>query len=249
LLFDPRDRNANIYNQQTQKGKEVDPHFLLTLINTNTTHDFGLLADQAARGEIRFTPDVSIAEGQFRTTFHFAKDQTVNYTVDLTRGSLPTRIDLLYAKGAEGASYTVVPQIRACSKSRWFPERIVTFLKQTPTQSPCLVNDFRVTELDVDRRPSKEAFTIELPAGTTVNQFDDSRKYFKTRQPERVGPEHLSRIEQLTEKVPQEPQTDTTIVVPRQYTWIWYAVGGIILLAGAYFGRRHVLSRGQNAPA
>jgi hypothetical protein len=144
----------------------------------------------------------------------------------------------------------VVPQIIACSKGRWFPERVVTFMKQSPTQSPCLIKDFRVVELDVDRRPPRDALTIDLPAGTSVCQLDDSRKFFRTRRPERVGPEDLARIAHLTEEVPRNPQTDTTIVLPRSYTWVWYAVAAAIgLPIAAYYGRRYLTSRrGHAAP-
>lgn len=247
--FNPRHHAGTMYDQGTEKGKQVDPYFLMANLQVNSKYDFGLLADQAARGEIRYTPVATSSEGHFRATFHFATDPTVSFTIDLTRGSLPTRIEKLYANGADGASYVVVPQIRACSKGRWFPERIVTFAKQTPTQSPCLVKDFKVIELDVDNRPPKDALTIDLPAGTVINQFADSRKYFKTRQPEKIGPDDLARIQHLTETVPQEPLTDTTIVLPRSYRWLWYVVGGIALLVLAFFGRRYMSSRRQHAPA
>jgi hypothetical protein len=123
-------------------------------------------------------------------------------------------------------------------------------MKQFPSQSPCHVKDFKVVELDVDNRPPRDALTIDLPAGTTICQFDDSRNSFKTRRPERVGPDDLARIEQLTEEVPNKPQTDTTIVQPRRYAWVWYAiVGGIVLLGAAYLGRRYLTARRKHAPA
>jgi hypothetical protein len=249
LIFDQRANNANIYDGGSQKAKEVDPYFLLAILQVNTKYDFGLLADQVARGETKSIENVAPGEGQFKTTFQFSEDPTVTFTIDLKRGSLPTRIDRMYKKGEAGISSVVVPQIRSCSKGRWFPERVVTFMKQFPTQSPCLVKDFKVTELDVDHRPPADAFTIDLPAGTIVNQFEDPRKFFKTRQAERVGPDDLARMEQLTEKVPVVPQTDTTIVTPPRYTWVWYAVAGVIgLLIVAYIVWRYRASRRQHAP-
>jgi hypothetical protein len=248
LAFDPRGHHANVYEQETQKGKEVDPLFIFTAIDVNTKHDFGLLADQAARGEIGLRHNGS-ATDPLRFMFLLRSDPTVEYTVDLSRGSLPVRIEKLFNQGSAGALVTVVPQIRACSKQRWFPERIVVFMKQTPTQSPCHVKDFKVVELDVDSRPSKDVFRIDLPAGTVVNQFDDSRKFFKTRQPEQVGPSDLARIEQLTEKVHQTPLTDTTIVLPRSYTWVWYSAGALGVLAAAFMGRRYLAARRQHASA
>ncbi len=235
LLFDPRGHSANIYDNESPKGKHVDPNFLLTLLQVNTHYDFGLLADQAARGEIRFSLEEPKADGRLKTSFRFPEDPLFAFTVDLTRGSLPTRIELISETGLKSVSTTVVPQIRTCSKGRWFPERIVTFLKQTPTQSPCLVKDFKVTELDVDHRPPKDSFSIDLPAGTVISQFGEPQNYFKTRRVERTGPDDLGQIQQLTEKVPQVPQTDTAIVVPRSYTWVWYAIAGGIGLLGLLF--------------
>jgi hypothetical protein len=142
----------------------------------------------------------------------------------------------------------IVPQVRACSRGRWFPEKIVIFMRQFPTQSPCLTKVFTVTELDADHRPPKDAFTLDLPAGTVINQFEDSRNYFKTKQPERVGPDDLDRIQQLTEQVQRVPQTDTAIVLPRSYAWVWYAVGGVGLLLAAYLVRRYVSARRGHAP-
>ena len=233
---------------QEMGSTTVDGYFLLSMLQVNTKYDFGLLADQAARGEIRSKPEPARSEGEFKTTFHFSQDPTVTFTVDLTRGFLPTRMERKYKQGADGTSYVVAPQIRDCSKGRWFPERIVTFMKQFPTQSPCLIKDFKVTELDVDNRPPKEAFTLDLPAGTKILQFDDSFKWFATRQAEKIVPDDLTRIHNLTEKVPLVPQNDTTIVLPRNYTWVWYAVACGTLVVGYIGWRRVITRRRQNVP-
>lgn len=249
LCFSPHARGANIYDGGTPKGREVDGRFLFTPLGVNTKYDFGLLAEQAAHGETRLTASAATAEGAYEGTFQVTKDLAIEFTIDLNRGSLPTRIEQTHKKGADGISYVVVPDVRACSRGRWFPGRVVTFLKQFPSQSPCGVTDYRVTELDVDHRPPQEALTVELPAGTTICQFDDSRKFFKTRRPERVGSEDLARIQELTEEVPSKPQTDTAIVQPRRYTWVWYAGGGVLgLLILAYLGWRYRAARRQHAP-
>lgn len=249
LLYDPRGHTANIYDGGTKKWKSVDGDYLLSMLLVNTEYDFGLLADRAARGEIRTTPEPA-GEGGIKTTFRLTQDPIATFAVDSARGFLPTRIEKTYKKGQdrEGTSYVVVPRIRSCSKGRWFPEKVVTYMKQFPTQSPCLTRVFTVTELDADHRPPKEAFTLDLPAGTVILQFDNSFKNFRTKQPETIGPDDLDRIHQLTEEVPRVPQTDTAIVVPRRYTWAWYAAGGSGLLLAGYLGRRYFSARRGHAP-
>jgi hypothetical protein len=244
LLFDPRNHTANIYRTVAKEG--VDPYYFLTMLGVNTKHDFGLLADQATKGESHFTVGAGSDGGRVPFVFRLPKDQTLSVFIDLNRGALPVRVEHSY-DNSQLKSITLVPEIRPCSKSRWFPDRIVSFVKQSNTQSPCLVRDYKVTDLDVDRRPSRDAFFIDIPAGTVICQFDDSRKYFKTRQPEKVGPDDLARIEQLTVEVPRVPQTDTTIVAHRSHTWIWYAAIGVIgLLVTTFFGAVRSLIGGPN---
>jgi hypothetical protein len=253
LLFVPRGITANIYDAGSDKGKKVDEDFLFTQLKANTPYDYSLLVDRVAREEIKADVGEPMTNGEFRTVFHLAKDPTVFFTVDLKRGSLPTHIELVYETSlGKNVSDIVVPQIRSCSKGRWFPERIVTFMKQFPTQSPCFFKEFKVVELDVDHRPSKDAFTLDLPAGTSILQFDDIGKSFKTRKRERIGPDDLGRIQELTEKVPEVPQTDTAIVPPpRSWTWVWYAlVGGATAVLGLFaVRRRHAAKREQHVPS
>jgi hypothetical protein len=239
--------SASIYDANITRGKQIDTLFILSPLAVNSVHDFGLLADRAIRKEIRF----SLAprkDGRAETTFTDAQDPVTIFTTDPTRGSLPTRLQFRFASDPNNRSAIVVPEIMACSKGRWFPKRVVTFSQQSPTQTRCLVLDYRVLELDVDRRPPREAFTLDLPAKTSVCQADDPQKFFITRQPEHVGPDDLARVRQLTEGVPVTPQMDTTIVVPPRRDWIWYAVAGgaAFVLAAAYFARRHRRTRGSH---
>jgi hypothetical protein len=253
LIFDPRDRNANIYDAGTDKAKQVDSDYLLTQIHANTKFDYALLADLAARGEITAEVGKPMTNGELKSTFHLlGKNPKVEFIVDLNRGALPTRIEMVSGtRLGDCVSLVVVPQIRACSKERWFPERIVAFLRQFPTQSPCLFKEFKVTELDVDHRPSKDAFTLDIPAGSTILQGGHPDKSFKTRKQERIGPDDLDRIKELTEKVPEVPGTDTTIVAPSpSYTWLWYVLAGVVAVFGFFVLKKRVIAkREQHVPS
>lgn len=246
FLYAERHRTGNIYTGGEHKTIAIGPYFILTPLGDGTEEDFGHLVDRAARGAVPFTAG-AVTGGERTITFRPKSDAALSYTIDLARGFLPRRFEQSWSKGG-GGTVAVVPQVRKCSRDRWFPERVVVF-SQHAAGKPGSVQDFKVTELDVDNRPSKDDLTVSLPAGTNVLQYGNSLKSFKTRRPERVSSDDLDRMYELTEKVPEEPLTDTAIVVPPSRAWIWYAAGGGVLaaLAAAYFGRRYFTRRGSNA--
>lgn len=246
LLHIERDRTANIYTGGNHKTHAIGIDFILAPLGDGEPDDFGLLIDRAARGEVRFTAG-AVTGGEHTVTFHPKSDTTVSYTIDLARGFLPKRVEHTYENG-QAVSQAVVTQVRKCSRDRWFPERVVLFSQPVVGQRG-RVMDFKVTALDVDNRPSKDDLRVSIPAGTNIRRFEESGKSFRTRQPERVSSDDLDRIYQLTEKVPEEPLTDTAIAIPPSRAWIWYAGGGCVLalLVATYFGRRYLARRGSNA--
>jgi hypothetical protein len=88
----------------------------------------------------------------------------VEIALDPQRGYLPIR-DSSFADTQ--AWHQVVTHVRACSKARWFPERIVWVWPREPSGRFSL-RETKVVELDVDRRPRPEEFAIDLPAGAGV---------------------------------------------------------------------------------
>ncbi len=244
LAYNPRVRSANVYDGQGTRAKSIDAGFILAPLEVNCTYDFAGLVDQTIRKEIKCQAGPG-KDNQLQSTFTLARDPVVTYTTHSRRGSVPTRIEMRYAEGVDGVLVVVVPDIIPCTNRRWFPKRIVTFVKENPAQTPCLVHDYQVIDFDADKRPPREALTIELPAGTVVCQLTDPQKLFATRQLERVGADDLARIRQLTEGVPKTPLMDTAIVLPPDRSWLWYLLAGIVAaLAVGYSGRRYLRARG-----
>lgn len=235
--FAPRNVAANI--TEMTPGKASVPYMVLDPLHVYSDEEFTALVARVTRGEIK-----AKITGQRATllaaSFEVSPTFQVDYTLDLARGALPVQIDLIFSQGAKGTSRVVVPQIRECSRGRYFPERIITFLQQPTAKSANIFNDYNITELDVDNCPSPDLLKIDLPAGTVVCQGTDSTKFFKTRQHEQVGTDSLDKIMALTVAAPPGSGEDTAIVPPRRTPWWWYALGLLAVVALGVFVRRRM---------
>lgn len=88
------------------------------------------------------------------------------FYVDPKRGYLPLQVRLCSPQGAPTNGY--ITEIRQCSGNRWFPTRcVVVWLDRK--EVPYLVREFRVVELDTERRPSAEAFATTLPGAMQLH--------------------------------------------------------------------------------
>jgi len=61
--------------------------------------------------------------------------------------------------------------IRKVSRDRWFPFRGVVIYEQSD-QPDVRLREVVVTRLEVDKRPPKEAFVLDLPAGGRITKVD-----------------------------------------------------------------------------
>lgn len=237
LSFVPGNRVVNVSERERDRSPGL--LYILDPLNINTAKDFGALADRAMTGEIR--ADVSRpSPNRVLAAFGLPKNVRFQYTLDMAQGALPVRIDGLFDKGNDGVLTVVVSKVRVCSKGRFFPERITMVLKQSPTFSHAIVHEYVVTELDVDNCPPADALKLDLPAGTSVVNGTDSRKFFKTSRPEAVTPDQLAQILEMTEKAPDTPQMDTAIPPPPRTPWWWYAIAVVAAVALAVYGLRRV---------
>jgi hypothetical protein len=141
------------------------------------------------------------------------------------------------------------PDPRDCGNGRWFPGRVVRMIYADASRQ-WLVYDSRVTELVVDKAPDPAHFTIRMPAGTTVMDFDDSRKRFKTKQPETIDIDDIPTLYKMTQSAAENPLMDTAVEVhrPNRYRWaIWGgSVAAVVLVAGVV--RRVFRRRAPAAP-
>ena len=95
------------------------------------------------------------------------------FHLDPARGYLPVYYSLDSATrpspSGHPCSQTYLLRAWDCGDGRWFPEQ--TLSVQAPVRSgrPFLVTEMRLTELDVDGRPSATAFRVTIPAGSEVS--------------------------------------------------------------------------------
>ncbi len=88
------------------------------------------------------------------------------YYVDPKRGYLPLQIRSIGP--GEGSTRGYITEMRQCSGNRWFPTRcVVVWLGKDAV--PSLVREFRVVELDTERRPDAEALGTTLPGRMQVH--------------------------------------------------------------------------------
>ena len=243
LIFSSRNKQVNIYDTSEIKKNQLKPDYILNPIFVDLEYDFATLSRMAIDQEISSNIIKPFKDQIASLSFRSAKDPTLTFEIDLSQGSIPIKIERKY-ESSKSFAVSQVTRIRELPNKRWFPERTVTFLKQTPDQTPCLTKIYEVQELIVDIPPAPEDMMITIPAGTNVCQFSNSLKYFKAKQQERIGPDDLVRIKQLTEEVPKIPQVDTVIVQPASRLWPWYLLGtAIILILSGFIWRRVNVSR------
>ncbi len=235
---------GNIYNTGSNMERNVDS--ILAAIGVGSDLDVARLAKRQENG---LTVTRAEVRGTVKPLIHIEYSSKKNAlracTIDPSRGYLPTIFETTYQNDTS-KSITSVPKMISCSKGRWFPEQVVRFFRQSPPPDSGIVRLYNVTKFDADNRPSPEAMTVSVPAGTLINQFEVTKKYFRTKQLERVTPDDLDRIHDLTENL-SKPASRTlidTAIHPPRSTWYWYASGGVItFLVVGYAIRRWLASR------
>ncbi len=183
----------------------------------------------------------------FRPGSEPAIEFTYTYSFDPARGHLPIRLQFLW--NGKPKSQTFVTHIRECSKQRWFPERYV--IVDTPDKEGALydVREIKLLELDADHRPDKSEFSVNVPAGTQVLEFDkrDGRHFFNLKQDEKITIDDIPKLFDMCEQVASTPLMDTAVPPSSTASWIRWAAGiaGMILVLGGTFFllRRYRLKR------
>lgn len=93
------------------------------------------------------------------------------FFVDENRGFIPLKTQLCVT-GDKNTPMTImfVTDIQQCSQGRWFPMRAVAVsLNGAHEGGNHHVREIVVTHVDADQRPSRDAFSMELPAGMSIS--------------------------------------------------------------------------------
>lgn len=173
-------------------------------------------------------------------TIHRPDATRFEFALDPARGHIPLCIVRYDAKSVEDKRIEVT-EIQQCSKNRWFPMRIVKYFTQG--RGFWIVDDYKVTKLDVDNRPSRESLMLDLPAGTDILDVEQSEPGKVTpgatlRKQERIHPEDIPRLRDVVYRKQQDPLADTAILPAKTVWWKW-AIGGagVLLVLAALIWR------------
>ena len=156
------------------------------------------------------------------------------FWLDPTRGFLPARFNYTRTDGVLIRHY--LREARECSQHRWFPTKILQLRPPHKDATQFGVVEMEVLELDVDRRPSVEEFTIDVPAGAQVHWRHKSGSAFYLKQDERINVRDIPELFAKLDRVASEPLMDTGLT--HQYgswwPWIGSAAGCILVLGGGF---------------
>jgi len=144
------------------------------------------------------------------------------YYFDVSKGYLPLKAVRHVEPPWAGEKFDLilhVLQAKECSNQRWFPMTLLQ-IDVTPGKPLVDISELRVTELDVDRKPTDEDFAITIDAGTMIKlETRDTHKappFFYLKQQEKVTPEDIPRLARMLENVVSQPLMDTAVQSPGQ---------------------------------
>ncbi len=167
------------------------------------------------------------------TSTEFGK---IDYYLDPQQGFLPSEIveNLISPEGRKYPEYrTRVLEVRKTSNNRWFPWHVVrTFALELKGQA-VFVHDFQVMELDVDKKPTAEDLSIELPPNTRIQTSPLSKRdlHFRLRKAEKVSPVDIPKLAKMLEQ-DRESKLEDTAVNKTEFNfvaWILTGMGAAVL--------------------
>lgn len=176
-----------------------------------------------------------------RFKYKQAGGELFEFWLDPARGFLPAYFNLTTTKGMVIKHFLMEAQ--ECSQNRWFPSRILKIRPPNQESERFSVTELKVLELDAEKRPGVEAFTITVPAGAQVLWNHKPGGFFRLKQDERINVRDLPELFSKLDRVQSEPLMDTGLTHRYTSRWLWAgsAVGGFLVLGGVavlFFRRR-----------
>lgn len=214
---------------------------LLNLGDPSEVFAFGpdYLLRESDAGKYRFWPEGNqTIDGKLmiKAGFGNASGQRMqDWYFDPEKGFLPYRIIIYDVKQDRVYGQLCLVRARKLSNNRWFPEQSVNITLPRRTDGPFSVRETKVVELDVDHRPDRSEFTLEVPAGTQVVDPAHRQFAFRLRQQEKVNVDDISTLAEMCSHAMVRPM-DTTLPRRRSYFWLnWVGLSALTVLA-VWFG-------------
>lgn len=172
----------------------------------------------------------------------------MRYWLDVERGHSPLRASRYGADGNE-TTRVVWTEITKCSNDRWFPVRAVAISYPNATRKAYAVKHVQVVSFDVDKRPARSAFQLDLPRGTTICDPDKPLAFVKVTEQRAVTVDELPSLYEKCLEAEQRhrngrAEPDRTRLTQSK-RWLFGAITGTalgVLVLGAgtvwYFRRR-----------
>jgi len=179
----------------------------------------------------------------------FPSNKSAEYFFDIERGYMPIWIESVQHFEKERKVFRmVIPTARELSGGRWFPERTIMYDAGKPES---FVQEFVVTSVEADRRPTRDELSITLPAGTHVFESAENRG-FHLRQDEKLSGHDIPELFQKAALNPAKTKKPMDTAIEHRPAgkslWFWLlGVGGMLFIL--FGGYRWYRTRPSAAPA
>lgn len=196
LGYWPLNETANLFRSGDPKpsGIRITP-FSMNLMGENERSgpDRYLSDHVAGRNAARFV-GVERILGQEVVLVECGERVRVRFGFDPARGYMLASISLKKRDEQERLAEAFVTQAREFPDCGWFPMRTVV-INNPDGPGPYATEEIRVTELDVDREPNPQEFSLTLPRGTQVNVIG-APEWVVMKQDETVNADELAELHQ-----------------------------------------------------
>jgi hypothetical protein len=242
MNYSPPLASANLFSTDRRRhGPGPDPLAMEFVGHRNSGGPDVLLREPA---RYQFTVDgVQNVRGRELVTVRFKDSQIFHggkltiefgrvFSFDRDRGCLPVQMMRLW--NGKPKSQMFVTDVRECSNGRWFPERTVAVHTPDNPNALCDVDEIKVLELDVDKRPDAGEFVHVIPAGTSVSDSENPGRFFRLQQEEKISVEQLPKLFKMLDQVVVNPRMPTAVNTPSSLPWIKGLSGTVGVMAAVW---------------
>jgi hypothetical protein len=158
------------------------------------------------------------------------------FYLDPSQGYLPVYSSCSDPKYEELAPYIKslkLPQMQGylisskkCSKDRYFPERVLLVWTPVKEGNHWNLRELKITELETDKRPPIEDFTLQVADGTQICSDLSTKRLVILKQRESINVRDIDNLFALWEKSENDPFMDTALSHAQTRRW-WYLAAAL----------------------
>lgn len=196
LYLDPRFKCANIYPPKVRSpGFRYTP-FGMAVMGFHEELNPAALLRRCVKGELQGRYDgketINGTEVAVLRVGWPGKLLASRFSLDPKRGYLPVQCSEIAPDSDRRMDEAYMTEIKQCSRNRWFPTRTVT-IWEPDRKPPFTVNEIKVHDLDVDRRPNADLFRVLVPGGTQLSDPTTNGALINIEQDRRIRASELKK--------------------------------------------------------